>query len=884
VYSAYGTPSPLVGRHYFVPNTLVNATCPAAFDSADGVRFICTGWTGTGSVPSSGSTNSVSFRITENSSITWNWRREVRLTISSAFDSPNPPNGAHWYTSGSTITASVNLIDGDMVCIGYYGSGSVSNGLDTSVTFTITTPTTITWLWTELSGTVTLNVSSERGSPVPSRGIHYYPAGTSITAYVPDSIITIGDTRYLVSGYTGTGSVSSGSGARVSFVITTNSTLTWNWKTQYQFTVVSSFGSPVPPVGTHWFDSSSTVTGYNSLTDRGPTGVVVCIGYDGTGSLGDAPDTSFTFIINMPSSVTWQWIPIDSAALLIVNSAYGNSYPSRGSHYFRRNTEINAHLDDTLITAGNTRYRFIGWNGTGSVPPSGTTNSFTFIITTNSTITWNWQTQYRITLDFSGCNGYVPSQRGDGWYSAGSEVPIVSDSVVGVEGDMYAFVNWTSTPSGAMIRDANNHRTTVFVSSPYTLTANYSNAIRVRLVKEPCHTTGYFIIDDDTVTSTSCTLLVYLAFNTIHRIGVSELDTNTVTGYGYRFGWWSDRGERIHSIGPLRNDTLFVATYTPLYRAIIRKEPLQTLGSFTVDRILYTGSSSARLSFWWDAGSIHNIVASTPDVSDTVRYVFVRWSDDGARDHNVTITAPTEYIAYYRTEFLCRIIKQPAQSYGNITINDSTYTRVSSVTFWAVKDLSYRIGVSSPDISVDSIYTFTHWSDGGELIHNTAPIRSPTLFVAYYVGVEGILRACLTRDFWDIGLVELSGTRNMTASEVISVANCGTVPMTVGLYTYDPDNVWSPGYTNGTNTYIIRARFDDNPSPPSSFNYMYDYVKRTVTWATSERFGPKGFNIQPPGSSDTADNMWLQFVAPVESSTYSRKTIYLVIELSVYLP
>lgn len=884
VISEHGTPSPVPGRHFFVPNTLVNATCPASVSGGEGIRYICTGWTGTGSVPASGSTNAVSFNITMNSSITWNWRTEFRLTISSAFDTPNPSNGDHWYSSGTSITAYVNLRDGDMVCTGYFGSGSVSNGYDTTVTFTITAPSSITWLWTEFSSTVSLVVSSERGNPVPARGTHYYAPGTSITAYLPDSIITVGETRYIVSGYTGTGSVGNGSGARVSFTIRENSTLNWLWKTQYQFTVSSTFGAPVPPVGSHWFDAGSTVNGSNALIDRGPTGEVVCIGYDGSGSLGDAPDTSFSFILNTPSSVTWLWIPIDSAALLTVNCPYDAPYPSHGRHYFRRNTTIEARLGSTMVGDERIRRVFTNWTGTGSVPSSGDSSHFTFTITQNSSLTWNWRTEYHILLDFAGCGTYTPSQSGAGWYASGTDIAIVSDSVVGVEGDMYAFRNWTSTPEGAMIRDASNHRTTLTVTGPYTITANYTNAIKCRLAKDPCHNFGYFIIDSDTVPTTTCTLLVYLAYNTNHLIGTGELDTNTVTGYGYRFRWWSDRGDRIHAVGPLRSDTIFVATYDPLYRAIIRKEPAQTLGSLTVDRILYTGPSSARIAFWWNAGSIHNIVASSPDISDTIRYTFVRWSDGGAIDHNITINAPTEYIAYYRTEFFCRIVKQPAESYGSISIGDSTYNRVSSKTFWAVKDSSYLIGVSRLDLSVDSIYIFDHWSDGGEIVHNTAPIRSPTLFVAYYNGMQGILRACISRGFWDVGSIELGMSRRMSESEMITIENCGTVPMTLGLSTFDPERTWSPGYTNGENIYILRARFDDNRTPPGLFDPRFDYVKSAITWATDRAFGPGGFNIEPPPSSDIADNMWLEFVAPLGSTSYGRKTIHLIIELSVYLP
>ena len=72
VASAHGTPTPAVGDHLYSSDAevTVSVEAPAA---VDGVRAVCTGWTGTGSVPASGDGSSATFVITEDSSITWNW-------------------------------------------------------------------------------------------------------------------------------------------------------------------------------------------------------------------------------------------------------------------------------------------------------------------------------------------------------------------------------------------------------------------------------------------------------------------------------------------------------------------------------------------------------------------------------------------------------------------------------------------------------------------------------------------------------------------------------------------------------------------------------------------------------------------------------------------
>lgn len=72
VASDHDTPSPTVGGHLYDDGTLVacSVTSPVTEGS---VSYTCTGWTGTGSVPSSGSNTSMTFTITQDSTITWNW-------------------------------------------------------------------------------------------------------------------------------------------------------------------------------------------------------------------------------------------------------------------------------------------------------------------------------------------------------------------------------------------------------------------------------------------------------------------------------------------------------------------------------------------------------------------------------------------------------------------------------------------------------------------------------------------------------------------------------------------------------------------------------------------------------------------------------------------
>jgi len=111
VASDYDSPVPPVSDNDFSPGTPINAfvTDPIV-QGTPGTRYVCTGWTGTGSVPDTGTSTSVSFVINEPSSITWNWKTQYQVNTDS-----NPSdagtitleNGitpaAGWYDIGTFI-------------------------------------------------------------------------------------------------------------------------------------------------------------------------------------------------------------------------------------------------------------------------------------------------------------------------------------------------------------------------------------------------------------------------------------------------------------------------------------------------------------------------------------------------------------------------------------------------------------------------------------------------------------------------------------------------------------------------------------------------------------------------------------------------------------
>jgi len=81
VSSSQGISSPIVGVHNYDFGDQVTASVSSPL-FVDDTLWTCNGWTGTGSVPTSGSGTIVAFNITEDSSITWNWISEIQNAFS----------------------------------------------------------------------------------------------------------------------------------------------------------------------------------------------------------------------------------------------------------------------------------------------------------------------------------------------------------------------------------------------------------------------------------------------------------------------------------------------------------------------------------------------------------------------------------------------------------------------------------------------------------------------------------------------------------------------------------------------------------------------------------------------------------------------------------
>lgn len=125
VYSAHDNPIPGNGPHMY--NDGQSVTCSVTSPVTEGsTEWSCTGWSGTGSVPPSGSTTSVTFPIYQDSSITWNWEEVAP---------PNNPPSTPTAPSGPVFCAlynEENILQGPWT---YTSSASDPEGDNVQITF-----------------------------------------------------------------------------------------------------------------------------------------------------------------------------------------------------------------------------------------------------------------------------------------------------------------------------------------------------------------------------------------------------------------------------------------------------------------------------------------------------------------------------------------------------------------------------------------------------------------------------------------------------------------------------------------------------------------------------------------------------------------------------
>ena len=171
VASQYGSPSP--ASNWYDAGSSISASVNSPVSGGTGTQYACTGWTGGGSVPATGSSCSTSFMISAASSIIWNWKTQYYFTIQvNPSDVGTTSPASNWYDSGQAVNIQAVPAPG-CAFSSWSGSGSGSyTGTNNPAGVTMNSPITET---ANFAGTTVMSVGySVVGGGTPAAPVFHY--------------------------------------------------------------------------------------------------------------------------------------------------------------------------------------------------------------------------------------------------------------------------------------------------------------------------------------------------------------------------------------------------------------------------------------------------------------------------------------------------------------------------------------------------------------------------------------------------------------------------------------------------------------------------------------------------------------------------------------
>jgi uncharacterized repeat protein (TIGR02543 family) len=258
-----------------------------------------------------------------------------------------------------------------------------------------------------------LTVNSVYDTPT---GAGWYDSGATANFGVTSPDGTSG-TRYVFTAWSGD---STSTSASASIVMNGPKSVTANWKTQYQLTVISAHDSPTPSGSNNWYDTGASATvSVTTPADESAGTRYTCTGWTGTGSVSaSGTGASTTFTITAPSSITWNWMTQylqtfggsglggDATGSLMSFSVIGGSYSGATSPIGLAGgfiwvdsgaTVTYAFVDPVASSVTGKQYRL----GSVTGPASG------YTVSGANTLTGNYVAQYLVTFKQSG-SGMAP--------------------------------------------------------------------------------------------------------------------------------------------------------------------------------------------------------------------------------------------------------------------------------------------------------------------------------------------------------------------------------------------------------------------------------------------------------------------------------------------
>ena len=237
-------------------------------------------------------------------------------------------------------------------------------------------------LGTNDGATCTLTVSSICGNPSPS-GVTHPASNSVVTASILDSPVVNGTTQVVCAGWIGTGSLTSGSGMNTSFTITNDTTIAWQWQTNYWM------GLGVSGTGTLDQASAWCTVGTSLVVHATPGVNNVFDTWLGTTNGASMSGAQITFSVNAPKSIIARFRAIlwNIAASAGANGAISPSgvvaVAQGGGQSFAVTPNANYHVADVLVDSASvgavTGYTFTNVMAAHTITASFAINPYTVI-------------------------------------------------------------------------------------------------------------------------------------------------------------------------------------------------------------------------------------------------------------------------------------------------------------------------------------------------------------------------------------------------------------------------------------------------------------------------------------------------------------------------
>jgi len=554
------------------------------------------------------------------------------------------------------------------------------SGLDSSVTGTVVTVAgsdkafadlAFTTGWLDSGGSITFGYVGVVASSTPGKQFVFVSADHASPLTVPDDPVTV----------------------------------TGSYKTQYYLTMTTNFGTVLP--GSGWHDAGSHV----AISAAAPIAVAgeryVWLGWTGTGTV------SYTGPLNPvgASQITMNG-PITEAAAwrrefrLTVASLYDSPNPSVGDHWYAAGTTINAVVTSPVYPPGGGRYVCTGWNGTGSVPATGSTAAVTFAITAPSRLTWNWKKQYY--LNVSSAHGAVG---GDGWYDPNatahaSVAPLIVEEAGGVR---YVFISWSGDATGST-----SPSDPIIMNRDKVAIANWQLQFRLDVVSayDSPYGSGWYV--PGATANFGVTTPVDLGNGTLMVfVGWSGDVTQTApTG-----SIVMTKPSRVVAAWIRQYLVLFDTTLPDGNRLTIPGVPQALPPGFDIFGAFFAAGSTA-------AGGPAPVI--TPG-AEGIRYIFKGWNLDGVLltagiDFSFLVNGPHNASMVFDTEYLLVVnatgVANPFNATLTITASPPApyqLTPISAVEEWFHKNAGLSLLISTPNKIGHGVWAvFKQWSGSAQ--------------------------------------------------------------------------------------------------------------------------------------------------------------------------